>query len=63
MDAEFEFHLAMRTRKLIASGLAPAAAREEALRQFGNLPSVRAECLTINHQRERAMTRANHLAN
>ncbi len=63
MDAEFEFHIAMRTRKLIAAGMTPAAAREEALRQFGDLASVRAQCLTINHQRERAMTRANHLAN
>jgi predicted permease len=63
VDAEFEFHLAMRTRKLIAAGLAPEAAREEALRQFGDLAGVRAQCLTINHQRERAMTRASHLAN
>ncbi len=63
MDSEFEFHIAMRTRKLVAAGLPPAAAREEALRQFGDLASVRAQCLTINHQRERAVTRANHLAN
>jgi predicted permease len=53
----------MRTRKLVAAGFSPAAAREEALRQFGDISSVRTECLTINHQRERAMTRANHLAN
>jgi predicted permease len=63
VDTEIEFHIDMRTRKLIKSGLTPAAAREEALRQFGDLSSVRTQCLTINHQRERAMTRANHLAN
>jgi hypothetical protein len=63
VDAEFEFHIAMRTRKLIAGGLEPSAAREEALRQFGNLAAVRAQCVTINHQRERSMMRANHLAN
>ena len=63
VDAEIDFHIAMRTRKLIERGLSPAAAREEALRQFGDLSSVRAQCLTINQQRERAMTRANHWAN
>ncbi|HEU5219900.1 MAG TPA: ABC transporter permease, partial [Gemmatimonadales bacterium] len=63
MDAELEFHLAMRVRKLIAGGYSPSAARDEAFRQFGDLAAVRAQCLTINHQRERAMTRADHLAN
>lgn len=63
VDAEIEFHIAMRTRKLIDAGLTPAAAREEALRQFGDFSGVRAECLTINHQRERAVSRATHWAN
>lgn len=63
VDSEIEFHIAMRTRQLLAAGLDPKAAREEALRQFGDMSSVRAECLTIDFQRERAMTRANQLAN
>jgi predicted permease len=60
VDEEIEFHLAMRARRLVESGLDPAAARVEALRQFGDLSAVRTECLTIDHQRERAMKRANH---
>jgi predicted permease len=63
VDAELAFHIDMRIRKLIASGLAPDAARAEAMRQFGDFFSVRAECLTIDHQRERAMTRASVFAN
>jgi putative ABC transport system permease protein len=34
--AEFEFHLEMRTEDLIASGLSPEAARNQALAEFGN---------------------------
>jgi predicted permease len=61
VDAEIEFHLAMRARKLAASGLDPAVARERALELFGDLDSVRRECLSINHERERSMTRKDHL--
>src|SRR5258706_4529253 len=61
VDSEFEFHLAMRTRKLIAEGLDPKTAREQALQRFGNLPAARAECLTIDRGRERALRRANWL--
>lgn len=56
VDAEIEFHIEMRTRKLVAAGVDPATARAEALRQFGDLSAVRAQCLSIDHQRERAMT-------
>ncbi len=63
VDTELEFHLAMRTRKLIAAGMDPQAAREEALRQFGDLGSVRGECVSINQQRERSMSRASSVAN
>jgi hypothetical protein len=37
VDAEIEFHLAMRARKLAEQGLDPAAAREQALALFGDL--------------------------
>ena len=60
VDEEIGFHIDMRARRLIESGLDPAAARSQALRQFGDLSAVRTECLTIDHQRERAMQRANH---
>jgi len=61
VDAEIEFHLAMRARKLAAAGLDPSVARERALELFGDLDSVRRECLSINHERERSMTRRDHL--
>ena len=51
VDEEIEFHLAMRIAKLVAAGLDPAAARAEALRQFGDAAAVRAECLTIGRER------------
>jgi predicted permease len=61
VDEELHFHLEMRARQLMALGLTPEEARAQALRQFGNLPAMRAECLTIDHDRERAMTRSHHL--
>jgi predicted permease len=63
VDEEIEFHLALRTRALVARGLEPGAAREQALRQFGDLAAVRTECLTIDNERERAMKRADRLGN
>src|SRR6185312_10265506 len=62
VDDEIEFHLVMRVQKLIARGLDPAAARAEALRQFGDASAVRAECLTIDRDRERVMRRAHRLS-
>ena len=61
VDEELAFHLAMRTSKLVAAGLDPAAARAEALRQFGDVSAIRTEVLTIDRERERAMMRANRL--
>jgi predicted permease len=55
VNAEIAFHLEMRTRKLIAAGWDPAAAREKAVAQFGDLPAMRDECLAIDYDRERAM--------
>ena len=60
VDEEIDFHIEMRTRRLVDSGLDPAAARAQALQRFGDLSAVRTECLTIDHKRERAMQRANH---
>ncbi len=61
LDDELAFHLDMRTRRLIETGMAPEAARREALRQFGDLDAVRDDCLTMDQERERAMRRANVL--
>jgi predicted permease len=63
IDQELDFHIAMRTQKLVAAGLAPDAARAKALECFGDLRTVRDDCLDIDHQRERAMRRTNYLSN
>ena len=61
LDDEIELHIQLRTKRLIADGLDPIAARNQALRQFGDLPALRAECLIIDKERERAMKRASRL--
>ena len=38
----------------------PDAARREALRQFGDVESVRNDCVTFDEERERTMRRRNH---
>jgi putative ABC transport system permease protein len=63
IDQELDFHITMRTQKLVAAGLAPDAARARALECFGDMRTVRDSCLDIDHQRERAMRRTNHLSN
>lgn len=55
VNEEIAFHLEMRTRKLVAAGWEPAAARAKAVEQFGDLPAMRDECLAIGYERERAM--------
>jgi len=61
VDAELAFHLEMRVRRLVERGMDPAAARAQALRQFGDWDTVRAEMLDIDHQQEKAVKRANYL--
>ena len=61
LDEEIAFHLETRIQRLIAGGMSPDAARAEALRQFGDIDAVRHDCLIIDHDRERAMRRANML--
>lgn len=62
VDAELAFHLDMRIRRLVERGMDPAAARAQALRQFGDWDMVRAEMLDIAYQQERTVKRANYLA-
>jgi len=59
VDDELTFHLEMRAQRLIAAGWDPDRARQEALRQFGDIGTVREDCVTMDEQRERAMQRAN----
>ena len=58
VDDELAFHLEMRTQRLIAAGMSPDAAHREALRQFGDVDTVREDCVTMDNQRERAMRRS-----
>jgi hypothetical protein len=53
VDDEFAFHLQEREAELIEAGFSPQAAREEALRRFGNLHGARATCAGVGERRER----------
>lgn len=50
---EFAFHLEERTEALMAKGMPEAAARELALRQFGDLARAAAACSEIGSRRAR----------
>ena len=62
VDQELAFHVEMRTRKLIAEGLDPESARARAIEQFGDLRAVRAECVDIDNEKERAVRRTSYLS-
>ena len=62
VDTELAFHIDMRTRRLVERGMDPAAARAQALRQFGDWELVRSELLDIDHQQEKIVKRANYFA-
>jgi predicted permease len=55
VDAELRFHLEMRADDLIEEGMTPAAAREEALRRFGDLDRITGTCREIGKRKEKAM--------
>ncbi|MBC7895317.1 MAG: ABC transporter permease, partial [Cytophagaceae bacterium] len=60
VEDELAFHLEMRARQLQErGGLSPDDARDEALRQFGDVDRVRASCVTHDQERLSAMQRAN----
>ena len=60
VDDELAFHLDMRAQRLVACGMSPEAARREALRQFGDMESVRRDCVIYDEERERTMRRRNY---
>ncbi|MEX2572042.1 MAG: ABC transporter permease [Gemmatimonadota bacterium] len=47
-EDELQHHIEQRTRELIDRGMAPEAAREEALRRFGDVERVRREVVEID---------------
>lgn len=62
VDDELAFHLETRIERLVSQGWSYDDARREALRQFGDVGSVRKSMVTMDEQRERATRRANMLS-
>jgi predicted permease len=62
VDAELEFHLAMRERELMGRGMTAAEARRAAVEKFGDLRRARRECRAIGHQREQRMRAIQYLS-
>ncbi|HEX6631515.1 MAG TPA: ABC transporter permease, partial [Gemmatimonadaceae bacterium] len=58
VDEELADHLELQTRRYVAAGMSPDAARAAALRRFGNVAGVRDECHTIRHQMEADVRRS-----
>lgn len=58
VDEELRFHLELSVERLVQGGLSPEAAREEALRRFGDMARYREECVEQSRHREREMGRA-----
>jgi membrane protease YdiL (CAAX protease family) len=50
-DDELQFHIDMLTRDLIAGGMSAEAARDEAMRRFGDVEDVRAKLAAIRRRR------------
>jgi predicted permease len=53
LDEEVKFHLETRIRQLVAEGISPEEAREEALRQFGDPELVVQSCRQIDRRGQR----------
>jgi predicted permease len=62
VETELQFHLDLRIQDFIDEGMSPAAAREEALRRFGDLAHIRETCRAIGVQREQEAQRSEFLA-
>src|SRR5574338_47628 len=58
VDDELAFHIDMRAREHMASGIPEPEARRLAMRRLGDVASARAECIRITSRRERRTTRA-----
>jgi putative ABC transport system permease protein len=62
VESELGFHLLMRSRDLEAAGMSPAAAREQAAREFGDYHAIEQECMSIAKRRNRSVRREEWLA-
>ena len=50
VEEELQFHIEMVERKYIQQGMPTAEARVAALRRFGNLETVKRQCVTIRRR-------------
>ena len=57
VDAELSAHLQLRTQELIDAGFAPADARDEARRRFGDVEFTRRYCREMDVEREQEKRR------
>jgi putative ABC transport system permease protein len=55
VDEEIAFHIEMRTAALIREGLAPAAAEQQALREFGDVNDLRSSLRRTDGRQQRRM--------
>ena len=55
VDEELAFHVEMRTRELIARGMEPGVAREQALNRIGDVARLKQTCVGIGRKRDREM--------
>jgi predicted permease len=62
VDEELRFHLEMRVAEYTARGMSRADARRLAERRFGDEQKARAECISIDENAARAMSRGAALA-
>ena len=62
VDAELEFHVAMRRRDLEARGMPPEQAEREARAALGDVPALRASMRTLGHRREASAARGEYIA-
>ena len=57
VDDEFSFHVEMRVRELTARGWHEDDARAEAIRRFGDMERVKADCRELGARRDTRMSR------
>ena len=61
IEDELRFHIEMRTQENMDSGMAPTQARQDAEERFGNLESIKSDCLKIHCDNHVAMKALNCL--
>ncbi|HJU75131.1 MAG TPA: ABC transporter permease [Gemmatimonadaceae bacterium] len=61
VDDEFQFHIQEHIDDLIARGMAPDRARDEALRRFGDIEKIKDACRVLAQDQENRMRRTEML--